>query len=557
MRIPFGQRRLGEHCTETKDCKIPFVCAERICKCPAGSVELNSEECRFTPRAVPPGSWCNTKNGLECSGGSRCHRNVCICAYGHIVNGLSCSPAPKVPPGSQCKDGDLCAGEAFCSQGVCRCPNEETIPNQKCQNSRKRRDSVRHRDPPQPTYPANTPPPPTRPPPAEHYSPQPIRNHQQSGSSSAPDCPLNGHNCTLPHCFCSRTGLDVPGELESADVPQMVLLTFSDPITDRTINSLKAIFNGRYRNPNGCPIKATFFVTHDYSNYDQVQWLYSQGHEMAVSSMTGDNNETKSESEWEAEMAGTKKALEKFSYVDGKKVIGVRAPQMRPGGDAQYRAMLRGGFRYDSSTLVTGGPYWPQTMDHRPPWQCVNGQRCPLYSYPGLWEFTINEFYHPNGSTGNSLHSVVGRGTAESVFRVLSENFNRSESASKAPFVVPISSELLTSLPDSGAVNGIQRFLESILKRQDVYVVSMSQALDWITLPTRLAKIRDFRSWNCQRGGTQHVRPCETPSVCSYMAQNNQATGMPRSFRICGSCPRYYPWVRDPLGEGTRQWKKM
>jgi hypothetical protein len=34
-------------------------------------------------------------------------------------------------------------------------------------------------------------------------------------------------------------------------------------------------------NPNGCPISATFYVSHEWTDYSQVQNLYSDGHEMA------------------------------------------------------------------------------------------------------------------------------------------------------------------------------------------------------------------------------------------------------------------------------------
>lgn len=40
------------------------------------------------------------------------------------------------------------------------------------------------------------------------------------------------------------------------------------------------------KNPNGCGIRATFFVNHEYSNYAQIQWFASQGHEIGVHSIT-------------------------------------------------------------------------------------------------------------------------------------------------------------------------------------------------------------------------------------------------------------------------------
>lgn len=122
-------------------------------------------------------------------------------------------------------------------------------------------------------------------------------NYWRSGGL-APDCPItinsinnyntssNNDDCRLPNCFCSRTGLDIPGNLPITEVPQIILLTFNGAITDLNIALYKALFNGRYRNPNGCPITSTFFISHPFNNYDQSQWLASAGHELAIESFT-------------------------------------------------------------------------------------------------------------------------------------------------------------------------------------------------------------------------------------------------------------------------------
>lgn len=38
-------------------------------------------------------------------------------------------------------------------------------------------------------------------------------------------------------------------------------------------------------NVNGCPVRGTFFVSHEWTNYNDVEWLASQGHEMASNSI--------------------------------------------------------------------------------------------------------------------------------------------------------------------------------------------------------------------------------------------------------------------------------
>ena len=76
--------------------------------------------------------------------------------------------------------------------------------------------------------------------------------------------------CRLPNCFCSTYGKEIPGGLDPKNVPQMITLTFDDFLPE----DIFKILNSRFRNPNGCTIKATVsckskvkfsFLTFSYS----------------------------------------------------------------------------------------------------------------------------------------------------------------------------------------------------------------------------------------------------------------------------------------------------
>lgn len=43
----------------------------------------------------------------------------------------------------------------------------------------------------------------------------------------------------------------------------------------------EVIFNSSRKNPNGCEIRATFFISHEWCDYQLVQNLYADGHEIA------------------------------------------------------------------------------------------------------------------------------------------------------------------------------------------------------------------------------------------------------------------------------------
>lgn len=77
-----------------------------------------------------------------------------------------------------------------------------------------------------------------------------------------------------------------PGELEPEQVPQLVLLTFDDAVNDLNKGLYQDLFEKGRVNPNGCPIAATFYVSHEWTDYGQVQSLYADGHEMASHSVS-------------------------------------------------------------------------------------------------------------------------------------------------------------------------------------------------------------------------------------------------------------------------------
>ena len=116
----------------------------------------------------------------------------------------------------------------------------------------------------------------------------------------------------LPDCFCSEDGTEVPGDLcpenDRCDrVPQMVTLTFDDAINIGNIDLYSEIFNKQRRNPNGCDIKGTFFVSHHYTNYSAVSNMHRLGHEIAAHSITHNSDESfwsdASVEDWAREMA--------------------------------------------------------------------------------------------------------------------------------------------------------------------------------------------------------------------------------------------------------------
>lgn len=67
----------------------------------------------------------------------------------------------------------------------------------------------------------------------------------------------------------------------------MVILTLDGAVNEQNYAKYQRIFNDTaYKNPNECPMRGTFFISHEYTNYQMVQDLYAKNHEIAVNSVS-------------------------------------------------------------------------------------------------------------------------------------------------------------------------------------------------------------------------------------------------------------------------------
>ena len=64
----------------------------------------------------------------------------------------------------------------------------------------------------------------------------------------------------------------------------MVIISMDDTVNANNYNNYRKVFQGR-TNPNNCPVRGTFFVAHEYSNYQMIQELHYEGHEIATYSI--------------------------------------------------------------------------------------------------------------------------------------------------------------------------------------------------------------------------------------------------------------------------------
>lgn len=94
-------------------------------------------------------------------------------------------------------------------------------------------------------------------------------------------------NCVLPLCKCPNK--ESPEGVSLADIPMMVGISFNGVIPSRSMKYFKKILNPIFKNPNGCPTQATFFVSDKMdrkeTDYCVVQNLFNNNNEIAVGSV--------------------------------------------------------------------------------------------------------------------------------------------------------------------------------------------------------------------------------------------------------------------------------
>lgn len=346
--------------------------------------------------------------------------------------------------------------------------------------------------------------------------------HASSSPSSLPaTC---SSSCQLPSCSC---GLSIPGGISPDQTPQFVLLTFDDAVNDLNNDFYSRLFQGR-TNPNGCDSTATFYISHEWTDYGQVQDLYSKGHEIASHTITHSHPTSFDQEMWAREVVGQAELLVQLGNVAPGDVRGMRAPFLQTGGDTMFSVLKEFGFMYDSSlsTSRTSPGLWPYTLDQNPPHSC-HIPPCPTGIHPGLWEIPMTLQDDGKGNHCPMLDGCRYDEDAESIQRMLTKNFLRHYTSNKAPFPMFYHAAWFKLRPHRE--EALLKFLDSIQELPDVYLVSSQQLLQWVQSPSPLPGPQP--SLSCPPRSTQ---PCGSRKQhCSYGG---------RGFYTCAQCPAEYPW---------------
>ncbi|XP_030748310.1 uncharacterized protein LOC115876616 isoform X2 [Sitophilus oryzae] len=338
--------------------------------------------------------------------------------------------------------------------------------------------------------------------------------------------------CLLPDCYCG--GKDIPGDLPVEQVPQIVLLTFDDSVNDLNKGLYQDLFERGRTNPNGCPIAATFYVSHEWTDYSQVQNLYSDGHELASHTVSHSFGEQFSQKKWTREVAGQREILAAYGGIKMEDIKGMRAPFLSVGGNKMFKMLYDSNFTYDSSMPIYENkpPSWPYTLDYKLFHDCMIPP-CPTRSYPGVWEVPMVMWQDLNGGRCSMGDACSNPPDAEGVFKMLLKNFQRHYTTNRAPFGLFYHAAWFTQPHHK---EGFINFIDTILAMKDVWFLTNWQAIQWVRDPTPSSRLNGFQPFQCNY--SDRPKRCNNPKVCNLWHKSGV-----RYMRTCQPCPDIYPWT--------------
>lgn len=310
-------------------------------------------------------------------------------------------------------------------------------------------------------------------------------------------------NCRLPNCLCP--GKSTPGGISSKDTPQIVMLSFDDWVNPKRFRYFSQLFQRSRKNPNGCPITATFFVSENGgTNYSLVNSLYKDGHEIASHGISHRypanwwNNA--SYVELVKEFVGQRDKIADKANIPKEHIRGIRVPFLEIGKRNQFRMLKNYNFTFDASVLLNSRltdyeHYWPFTLDSPPPANMCMINECPDEAYPGVWEIPL----HP-------LKREIECGMTDDcrewpneriVYQYLMYNFNRYYNGNRAPLGFHMHASWFK---DNYNFEALDRLVKTLLTLPDVYVVNMYDAIEYFRHPVPLSSIKVFQPWKNNRG---------------------------------------------------------
>ncbi|RIA97714.1 hypothetical protein C1645_751818 [Glomus cerebriforme] len=357
--------------------------------------------------------------------------------------------------------------------------------------------------------------------------------------------------CLPPKCFCPS--INPPGGLTLDKTPQFVQITFDDSIQPNTLKVANELI-GKRVNPNGCPIKGTYYVSIQYTDFSLVTQWYAAGNEVA------DHTMTHPQDPFDDEIIGNKQSLNAFAGIPNGKIAGWRSPFLN-WQPKTFDIIAQQGFLYDSSTTaLEDDATWPYTMDYGLYNDCWKGF-CNQTIHPGLFEIPMAAILDDQGSP--HLMDPYLDGPTDTVKGWLQNNFLRHAKQGKTPFGIYVhpahlyqipGTPLAPNTPDPDAsLKMLEEFLDWALAQPDTWVVTSQQLLEWMKNPVPADQLKTYAPFSCQV-------PKIGKEICNGLDDNGNGQideGLLEScnfntvvWSTCYGCPSENPSLANPVPKG-------
>jgi len=195
-------------------------------------------------------------------------------------------------------------------------------------------------------------------------------------------------------------------------------------------------------------------------------------------------------------------------------------------------------------------PMWPYTFDFKSTQDCKIGP-CPKDSHPGMWEVPMIQYEDVKGHACSMLDACQDELTKNSAYNLLLNNFLRHYKTNRAPFPIFMNTWMSNGQYRSEALS---EFLDTILMLPNVYVVTISDVLEWMQKPTPCDTTNGQTTCDLvglRSCGVDSARPAPCPfeqmQHCVLKRQVGEAW-RDRSLKSCQICPDEYPWLGNPDG---------
>ncbi|XP_063834133.1 chitin deacetylase 8-like [Ostrinia nubilalis] len=355
--------------------------------------------------------------------------------------------------------------------------------------------------------------------------------------------PCDPQTCQLPECRCAST--DIPGNLAPRDTPQFVMVTFDDAVNVINIETYREVLYDR-KNSNGCPVGTTFYVNHEYTNYQIVNELYNQGFEIALHSISHRTPQTwwheAGLEDMRQEFGDQIEQMAQFANIPQDAIHGIRSPFLQLSGNATFQVIKETSLTYDCSwpTITSLDPgLWPYTLDYASTQDCVIPP-CPTAALPGVWVVPMVSWRDLQGipcAMADSCFFTPPMNDEDAWFQFITRNFESHYFGNRSPFGFFVHEWYVRANP--AVERALIRFLDVINNIPDVFMVNTKDVVDWVKNPV---PVNEYSQKACNLNQPTTCRQ----AVCGPLTADH--TEMQYWMAVCSQCPTNYPWIGNPLG---------